>query len=109
MREFVKGPTRRYMGYAVVLLVTALGAACGPGGGSRPTGTEGQQTGASQTQPQAERTLGIVVRLEPASIAAKPLRSSFVKVKTTVRLFNAGLDLIDDKNVAHPYLAEALP
>ena len=59
---------------------------------------------APQTQPQSDRTLTIVVRLEPASIATKPLRSSFVKVKTTVRLFNAALDLIDNKNEAHPYL-----
>jgi len=30
-------------------------------------------------------------------------------VSTTTRLFNAGLDLLDDRTVAQPYLAEALP
>src|SRR5204863_2181662 len=56
-----------------------------------------------------ERTLTVGVRVEPATIAAKALRSAFVKVKSSARMFNAGLDLIDDHNIARPYMALALP
>jgi peptide/nickel transport system substrate-binding protein len=56
------------------------------------------------------RTLNVIVRVEPTTIAAKPLLDS-AGTTTTVqkRLFNAGLALKDGAEVAHPYLAEALP
>jgi peptide/nickel transport system substrate-binding protein len=51
----------------------------------------------------------IAVKQEPATIVARPLQSLAIKIKTTTRLFNASFDLIDDRGVAQPYLAEALP
>src|SRR5581483_4865614 len=86
---------------SAVVLTAALLACAGP---SRPA-----STGQNAPVPQQGRSLAISVRVEPASIAARPLRSTFVKVKTTVRLFNAGLDIVDDHNAAKPYLADALP
>ncbi len=87
----------------LVLLLVLL-AACAPA--TRPAAS---QTTAGAPAAAPERLLTVGVRVEPATIAAKPLRSAFVKVKLSARLFNAGLDLIDDQNVARPYMAEALP
>jgi peptide/nickel transport system substrate-binding protein len=55
-------------------------------------------------------TLVIIIRVEPASIAAKPILAS-QGTTTTVqrRLFNAGLVLQDNREQPHPYLIEALP
>jgi peptide/nickel transport system substrate-binding protein len=60
-------------------------------------------------QPRAERTLVLAMRVEPASITSRPLGSPGVKVKLAARLFTAGLDINDDRGIARPYLAEALP
>ncbi len=49
------------------------------------------------------------MRSELPSIAAKPLRAPGLSVDMAVRLFNAGLDYIDEKETVHPYLAEATP
>jgi len=51
----------------------------------------------------------MAVRVEPQSLAARPLGSPAVAIKASSRLFNAALDLIDDRNVPRPYLAEGLP
>ncbi len=74
---------------------------CGPGQGP------GQSPGASSDQSAQNRTLVVGHRIEPSNLAPKvlgtngPLRNS--------RFFNAALSLIDDKGLARPYLAEALP
>src|SRR5436309_1860209 len=60
-------------------------------------------------QPAPNRTLAAAIRLEPASIAGKGLQPSSVTLGATVRLFNAGLAIIDDHDQARPSLAEALP
>lgn len=50
----------------------------------------------------------MAARNEPASVAAKPLR--FVASQaSTLALFNATLDYADERNIARPQLAEALP
>jgi peptide/nickel transport system substrate-binding protein len=56
------------------------------------------------------RTLNIIVRVEPTTIAAKPLLEA-AGTTTTVqkRLFNAGLVLRDGVENVLPYLADALP
>lgn len=56
----------------------------------------------------ANRLLVMVARNEPASVAAKPLR--FVASQgSTLAVFNATLDFVDERNNAHPELAEAVP
>src|SRR5439155_3903892 len=62
---------------------------------------------ASIDQPAQNRTLVVSHRIEPSNLAPKvlgtngPLRNS--------RFFSAALSLINDKGIAIPYLAEALP
>src|SRR6266508_4329758 len=86
------------------LLVVLVVAACSPGP-ARPAESDAR----GQQEARAERTLNIAVRVEPPTIASRSLESGGVKVKTTTRMFNAGLDLVDDRGQPHPYLAEALP
>jgi len=51
----------------------------------------------------------MALRVEPATMAPRGLGSAAVATKASGRLFNAALDLIDDRNLPRPYLAEALP
>jgi peptide/nickel transport system substrate-binding protein len=55
------------------------------------------------------RTLVVGLRVEPSSLSSKALVGGGVKMKSSSRLFNASVDLIDDRGVPRPYLAEALP
>lgn len=63
--------------------------------------------GTSNNQPSHSQTLVLAVRYEPAYMATKVLQSN--GPGNTTRLFNAALSLVDDKGIARPYLAEALP
>jgi peptide/nickel transport system substrate-binding protein len=49
------------------------------------------------------------MKVEPASLAGKPLRPTGISVAHSVRLFNAELDILDGRETPRPYLAEALP
>lgn len=89
------------------LVFLSLGVtACGP---AAPSGG-GQSGGRSEpgaTMPQ--RTLAIIVRGEMPSLAAKPLVGFSGSLDAPRRIFNATLDFVDEKEVARPYLVEALP
>src|SRR5687768_12475070 len=80
-----------------------LTVACGAG----PGGPAASQP--AEAPSRSDRTLVIAVRTEPYSIAPRALEGGGVGLDLTIRVFNAGLELIDDKGVASPYLAEALP
>jgi len=58
-----------------------------------------------------QRTLIIIGGRSPENLASKPLRNSGGAGNpiATIRTLNAGLALNDDRNLPHPYLAEALP
>lgn len=56
-----------------------------------------------------QRTVVIIARAEPPSLAAKPLVAFSGSLNPPIRLFNGMLDHIDEREVAHPYLAQALP
>ncbi|HWP36164.1 MAG TPA: hypothetical protein VNL18_01300 [Gemmatimonadales bacterium] len=56
-----------------------------------------------------ERTLVIVRRGEPPSIAAKSIVTSSGSLGQVRRVFNALLDYLDERERPMPYLAEALP
>jgi peptide/nickel transport system substrate-binding protein len=76
-----------------------------------PTATT-PQSGAGTTAPGAaapRRTLVMIARAEPPSLAAKPLVGFSGSLSPPIRLFNATLDYRDENEVAHPYLAQALP
>jgi peptide/nickel transport system substrate-binding protein len=86
---------------AVILLGCTAPATRGPGGadGGPPA------TGADQG-----RTLVLTARAEPDTIANKEvLRVSGLSFSTTPRLFNAGLVILDGREVPRPYLVESLP
>jgi peptide/nickel transport system substrate-binding protein len=51
----------------------------------------------------------IAIRVEPASLASKPLEAGGVSLTTTRRLFNATLAMYDGQGQAVPYVAESLP
>ncbi|MPZ14219.1 MAG: hypothetical protein GEU73_07300 [Chloroflexi bacterium] len=82
-------------GVVLVLLIVS----CAP--------AQSQAPGAVSDQPAQSRTMVVAHRYEPANLAPKVLQSN--GPLNTTRPFNATLSLIDDKGLARPYLAEALP
>ncbi|MPZ12858.1 MAG: hypothetical protein GEU73_00255 [Chloroflexi bacterium] len=95
---------RRTRGVTLTVLAGVALMACAPGGAQQSPAAE--RSGPEARQP---RTLNSVMRVEPASLAAKPLESTGISVAHAVRLFNAQLDLKDSREVTRPYLAEAIP
>lgn len=91
--------------YRIVSLVlaTAVLAGCAPG-----SATGVPPDGGETTSPITDRTLKIIARGEPASLASKPLQSAG-GVGAITGLFNADLAFADGQGVHHPYLAQALP
>src|SRR4051812_46693269 len=83
---------------SVILAVLVVG--CAPA-------QERQAPAASSDQPPQRRTLVVAHRYEPLTLAPKIVAPN--GPLTTARLFNASLALFDDKGLARPYLAEALP
>src|SRR5207249_4648737 len=63
--------------------------------------------GATDPRPTQTRTLVLAHRYEPPTLAPKVLASN--GPLSTTRLFNAALALFDDRGIARPHLAEALP
>jgi ABC-type transport system substrate-binding protein len=79
--------------------------------GAQPTGT-GRSAPGSDTRPAAsapQKTFVIAIRGELPSVAAKPLIPFSMALYPPLYLFNATLDYRDEREVAKPYLAEALP
>src|SRR5437773_6619153 len=77
--------------------------ACSPGSATSGSGNQPNQS------TRASRGLVAVVRVEPATVAARAPRTTGVALYLSKRLFNASLGLLDDNGVAQPDLAEALP
>ncbi|MPZ13010.1 MAG: hypothetical protein GEU73_01055 [Chloroflexi bacterium] len=88
-----------------LLTILVLGA-CVP---ATAPGQSGDTPAISQGQAPIQRTLVILARGEPPSIAAKPLQAFSGSLLGPVRMFNAMLDYKDEREAIHPYLAEALP
>ena len=89
-----------------VLLVASL-TACAPATG--PTSAGGGASGGESPRPGPQRTLTIALRGEPPSLAAKPVVAFTNALRPPLNLFNAQLDFTDEREVAFPYLAEAIP
>jgi peptide/nickel transport system substrate-binding protein len=79
--------------------------ACTP----RPTPATSTASAPDARPAEPARPLVILIRVEPADIAAKSLRQAGTILTTTKRLFNATLALLDDRAVPRPYLVESLP
>ena len=89
---------------AILLIICSAVLACGP---PLPAARDG---GDAQPAPSApQRTLVIISRAELPSLASKPLVGFSGSLNPPVRLFNATLDVIDEREIAVPYLQEALP
>src|SRR5206468_5092435 len=73
-----------------------------------PSTPPGEAPGAS-TSSRPNQTLVTVVRVEPTSLASRPVTFAGADVAFVVRVFNAELDTVDGQGDARPYLAEALP
>lgn len=86
---------------ATIALAAALLTGCAPAAGFKL-----DEAGVTPVQNRALRTVG---RVEPVSLASKPLQSTGISIRTTTRMFNAELDYTDSKENPLPYLAEALP
>ena len=82
----------------------------GGGGGLRARWAALKRDEDGVPSPGAERRARRqVMRVEPVSLASKPLQSTGISVPQTVRLFNAELDFTDSRERPLPYLADALP
>ncbi|MPZ15075.1 MAG: hypothetical protein GEU73_11735 [Chloroflexi bacterium] len=86
-------------------LVFVVAACMGP---PAPGGQQGAQAVTGQTT-TPQRTLVVAVRGEPPSIADLPIASFSGLLDRPKALFNAELDFKDEREIPHPYLAEALP
>jgi peptide/nickel transport system substrate-binding protein len=87
------------------MLIGLLAVACAAPPASRPPSAGNPQVGSQMPQ----RTLVIIGRGEPPTIAAKPLLAYSGSFAAPLRLFNAMLDYLDEREIARPYLAEAVP
>lgn len=86
-------------------LVGALLVACAP---AAPAVRETGQAGESPAS-QPSRPLVIIIRVEPASVAARSLQQAGTSLHVPRRMFNALLALVDDSGLPRPDLAESLP
>jgi len=99
-------------GTVLVLVLLATAAACAP---ARPSGSSATpaQGGAATGQPSAsiQHTLVMIGGRAPDTLAARPLRQiqGAGQPTATFRAFNAGLALMNERNLPQPYLAEKLP
>ncbi len=92
------------------MVLMAVLQACAPAATPGQAGDASPQTGQQGARAATSRTLVMVARAQPEGVATRSPRAvSGRTIDTTVRLWNAGLALNDNKEVASPYLAEALP
>jgi peptide/nickel transport system substrate-binding protein len=86
------------------MLLLAMLAGCQS---ADPRGQGSTEPAASAPRPS--RTLVMMTRVEPVSLATKPLQQAGTLLASTRRVYNATLALLDDRGAPLPYLAEALP
>lgn len=91
------------LGRVALLVLVALVVACAPASAPADRGPAG---GAARVPTP---TLVTVVRVEPVSLAARPVQASGAGVRFVTRVFNAQLDEVDNQDRPFAYLAEALP
>ncbi len=91
---------------ALPVIAVIVFAACSPTATPPRSGPE--STGGTPDV-NARKTLVVAVRGEPPSIASKPVIAFSGSLDNPRELFNANLDVRDERGVTHPVLAEALP
>jgi peptide/nickel transport system substrate-binding protein len=96
----------------LLLGLSVLGACAAPASPPASTGSTGPQGAAPQAAPatpRESRTLVVAIRVEPATVAIRPLTQSGVGLYLPKRTFNGEVAYLDDKAAPRPYLVEALP
>jgi peptide/nickel transport system substrate-binding protein len=94
----------------ILLALTVTALACAPlSNPARLDAPAGESTPGGAL-PAPGKTLVMIARAQPDGVASRGLRQVAGRtIDTTLRLWNAGLALNDNKEVPSPYLAEALP
>ncbi len=90
----------------VICALTMVLLACAP---APPAAPRSPAAAGPSAGPGPQRTLTIIARGEPPTIAARTITPFSGSLSYTARLFNATLDAVDEREQAVPYLAEALP
>lgn len=97
---------QRAINHLLALLLAGMSAmACAPTSRTAAPAVTGPQP----TAPTESRTLVLALRVEPTTVSPKPFRQAGIEIGIVLRLFNAGLAINDERDVAHPHLAEDLP
>lgn len=94
---------------SLCLLLAVLIVECAP---LPPTSSRPSTAPQSQSVPVTDapsRTLIVALRVEPTTISPRPFRQAGFEIGIVLRVFNAGLAVLDEQEVAHPELSEALP
>jgi peptide/nickel transport system substrate-binding protein len=86
-----------------------LGACTAPASTTPATSSSPKVETSDAPAARPARTLVAPIRVEPGTLAAKPIGLGGVGTYLTTRLFNADLAVLDDEGVPGPYLAESLP
>lgn len=90
-----------------VLVLAIIAVSCTAPSPTVPGGSDRSRQAGAVDQ---GRTLVLTARAEPDTIANKEVvRVSGLSFSTTPRLFNAGLAILDGREIPRPYLVEALP
>ncbi len=90
----------------LLIAILAMVACASSGATSAP---RGNSDAAARTAAEPSRTLAVAIRLEPATVATRPMRNVGVGLYLPARVFNAQIGILDEKGNAHPYLVESLP
>src|SRR5687767_6608344 len=95
----------------MVVALILVGCAPTPATPAAPPVAPGQPAAPAAAPPSIQRTLVIIGGRAPDSLSSKPLRDErgAGRPRATMRAFNAGLVLNDERDLPRPYLAEAVP
>src|SRR6266508_608946 len=111
VRRVHSHPMRMHVRARTIVVVVFMAAFLALSGCAPAPGPVQQPGGEPNEAPrQSSRTLVLIAQAEPVSVAAKSIRDTGGRrIGATLRLFNAGLAILDERQVAHPYLVDELP
>src|ERR1051325_8689755 len=90
---------------ATPILIAILCSACV----STPSRTSTASDAVQSVAQKEERALMVAIRVEPTTLATRPLQTAGVGRDLPIRMFNAQMAMLDNQGVARPYLIEAVP
>ena len=91
------------------LLLLLVLSACAPGPGAAPVRQEGAVAPAAAPVAMPQRTVVVIVRGEPPSLAARPLVPFSGSLDPPKRVFNGMLDHVDGKRGVAPISGRGAP